>query len=59
MFDWQLQQSDFNFNSGLNSFIKEVYATREKEFGKVRLKRSIVNILIIANVSNLNFLFLF
>ena len=59
VFNWQLQQSDFNFNSGLNGFIKELYATREKEFGKVRLKRNIVNILIIANVSNLNVFFLF
>ena len=33
MFDWEFQQSDFNFNSGLTGFIKELYAAREKEFG--------------------------
>ena len=35
VFDWQFQQSDFNFNSGLNGFIKDLYALREAEFGKV------------------------
>ena len=36
VFGWQFQQSDFNFNSGLNGFIKDLYALREKEFGQVR-----------------------
>ena len=35
IFGWQFQQSDFNFNAGLNGFIKDLYAAREKEYGKV------------------------
>ena len=35
VFTWQYDLCDFNFNSGLTGFIKDLYAKREREFGKV------------------------
>ena len=35
VFGWQFQQSDFNFSAGLNGFIKDLYACRERTYGKV------------------------
>ena len=51
VFTWQYDLCDFNFNRGLNGFIKDLYAKREKEFGKVITIFLLFRIFLLTNFS--------
>ena len=57
LFTWQYDICDFNFNCGLGGFLKDLYAKREKEFGKVITKYFLFHVIYLTNFLLTVFLF--
>ena len=51
IFDWQYDLVDFNFNRGLNEFLKDLYKKREQEFGKVMISLCLFFLFYLTNIT--------